>query len=33
MVVEALLQAGLPPYDMDAAADGEETGVVLAKRS
>ena len=29
-VLEAVLLAGLPPYNIEAAADGEETGVGLA---
>ncbi|MFJ9893450.1 hypothetical protein ACIQPR_08960 [Streptomyces sp. NPDC091280] len=29
-VLEVVLLAGLPPYDIEAAADGEETGVGLA---
>ncbi|MFD8998659.1 hypothetical protein [Streptomyces abikoensis] len=29
-VLEAVLLAGLPPYNSEAAADGEETGVALA---
>ncbi|XUL85315.1 hypothetical protein ACQ86D_00285 [Streptomyces galilaeus] len=28
-VVEVVLLAGLPPYNIEAAADGEETGVAL----
>ncbi|MFD1663545.1 hypothetical protein ACFSL4_36660 [Streptomyces caeni] len=28
-VLEAVLPAGLPPYDIEAAADGEERGVAL----
>ncbi|WP_327724629.1 hypothetical protein [Streptomyces europaeiscabiei] len=28
-VLEAVLLAGLPPYNIEAAADGEETGVAL----
>ncbi|MCF3105348.1 hypothetical protein IPZ58_27690 [Streptomyces roseoverticillatus] len=28
-VLEIVLLAGLPPYDIEAAADGEETGVGL----
>ncbi|WP_406172315.1 hypothetical protein [Streptomyces sp. NBC_00996] len=28
-VLEAVLLAGLPPYNFEAAADGEETGVAL----
>lgn len=28
-VLEAVLLAGLPPYNTEAAADGEETGVAL----
>ena len=29
-VLEVVLLAGLPPYNIEAAADGEETGVGLA---
>ncbi|WP_329266905.1 hypothetical protein [Streptomyces sp. NBC_01451] len=29
-VLEAVLLVGLPPYNIEAAADGEETGVALA---
>ncbi|MFD5407209.1 hypothetical protein [Streptomyces griseorubiginosus] len=30
VVLEVVLLAGLPPYSLEAAADGEETGVGLA---
>ncbi|MEU3241109.1 hypothetical protein ABZ710_38005, partial [Streptomyces anthocyanicus] len=29
-VVKVVLLAGLPPYNIEAAVDGEETGVALA---
>lgn len=32
-VLEVVLLAGLPPYDIEAAADGQETGVALVPES
>ncbi|MFC1435997.1 hypothetical protein ACEZDB_35730 [Streptacidiphilus sp. N1-3] len=32
-VLEVVLLAGLPPYNIEAAADGEETGVALVPES
>ncbi|MGW1658540.1 hypothetical protein [Streptomyces atratus] len=32
-VLKVVLLAGLPPYDIEAAADGQETGVALVPES